>query len=382
MIRKPFEPRNDWREKCEEAGFSFHSMDGTYWDESVCYEFTSGEVDCLEAATEELHRLCLAACDQIVTRRRFAELAIPKEFAELLTDSWRNREASIYGRFDLSWDGEGPPKLLEYNADTPTALLESSVVQWHWLEDAKRSGRLDPGADQFNSLHEKLIERWAAAATELPDGTPVYFSCVKQNDEDLGNVEYLRDTAIQAGLRTAFIHVEDIGWNESRRQFIDIEDESIEVLFKLYPWEWLVRESFGANLLHRSTRFIEPPWKMMLSNKALLAILWEMFPDHENLLPSYLDPAPLHGAYVRKPIYSREGANISLRRDAGALATAGTYGAEGWVYQAYAPLARFDDVYAVIGAWIVGERAAGIGVREDDTPITKNTSRFVPHFFI
>jgi glutathionylspermidine synthase len=36
----------------------------------------------------------------------------------------------LYGRFDLAYRGDGPPKLLEYNADTPTALFEAAVVQW------------------------------------------------------------------------------------------------------------------------------------------------------------------------------------------------------------------------------------------------------------
>ena len=379
-------PRADWQRRCEDVGFYFHSLGGRYWEEAACYVLSGEEVDILEAAAEELQRLCLEACEHIVRTGRYGELAIPGPFSECVGDSWKRRDPSIFGRFDLAWDGKGQPKLLEYNADTPTALIEASVAQWFWLEDRKRlestaSGAIDASADQFNSLHEKLIERWRNMNGALGPKT-LYFACVRDHEEDYGNTHYLRDTAVQGGLATQFIFIEDIGWSADAACFVDLEGNAIEALFKLYPWEWLARERFGPHILEEPRSWIEPPWKMLLSNKAVLAILWELFPEHPNLLPCYFDAAPLAGIdYVRKPILAREGSNISLRRNAGALMTGGTYGKEGYVFQKYAPLARFEGNYAVIGAWIVDDRAAGIGIREDDSPITRNTSRFVPHYF-
>jgi glutathionylspermidine synthase len=375
MQREPIRPRADWRQKCEAVGFGYHTIDGTYWDESACYAFTADEIDEIEAAAFELHRICLEACDHVVAKRRFAEFAIPAEFQALVEQSWRDEEPSLFGRFDLAWDGTGEPRLLEYNADTPTALLEASVVQWHWMEEAK------PGSDQFNSIHERLIERWAAFRASVPREAPITFSCVKDSAEDLGNTEYLRDTAMQAGFGTEIVYVEDLGWDAGSRRFVNLRNEPIEALFKLYPWEWLVTESFGKHLLARPCRMIEPAWKMLLSNKAILPVLWQLFPNHPNLLPAYRDPAPIVGDYVRKPILSREGANVAIRRAGGALASEGTYGREGYVYQGYAPLFSAAGQHAVFGAWIVGDAACGLGVREDSSPITTNTSRFVPHYF-
>lgn len=381
MRREASEPRPNWRERCEEAGFAFHSMDGTYWDESACYAFSAGEVDRLEAVTEELHTLCLAAVEVVVREKRMAEFAIPEAFHAMVAESWQRRDPSLLGRFDFSWDGEGEPKLLEYNADTPTSLLEASVVQWHWLEDAR------PGADQFNSLHEKLIGRW----TELKgsqDARTLWFATVRDNEEDLGNTEYLRDTALQAGWDARPIFVEDLGWDEAGKSFVDLEDTPIERIFKLYPWEWMVREAFAPHLLLQTSHWIEPPWKMLLSNKALLAVLWELNYGHPNLLPAYFTASRFAGEYVKKPLLSREGANVTLNRRLGVVREPGGYGAEGWVYQGYAPLPGYEagtgtptKRYPVIGSWIVGDTAAGMGIREDDTPITRNTSRFVPHYF-
>ena len=85
--------------------------------------------------------------------------------------------------------------------------------------------------------------------------------------------------------------------------------------------------------------------------------------------------------YVRKPLYSREGANVSLVGPGLGQKTEGSYGEEGHVYQAYSALPVNDGQHAVIGSWVIAGQPAGIGVREDPTPITHNLSRFVPHYF-
>ncbi len=136
MERLDLTPRLNWREDCESVGFTYHSMDGVYWDEAHCYRFSAAQIDELEAATAALHELTLTAIEQIVTTDRFEQLAIPAAFADYVRASWRAKEPALAGRFDLAYDGVNPPKLLEYNADTPTALLEASVVQWRWLQQA------------------------------------------------------------------------------------------------------------------------------------------------------------------------------------------------------------------------------------------------------
>ena len=373
MQREARVPRIDWPQKVEALGFLFHSMDGVYWDERAAYRFTSGEIDTLEAATAELHARCLEAADRVIAKRDYARFAIPEPFHRLIEGSWADRDKSLYGRFDLSWDGTGEPRMLEYNADTPTALLEASVVQWYWLQEVL------PDADQFNSLHEKLIERWKSMRGALPVDGRVFFAGDPESAEDQGNLDYLRDTAVQAGLDARAIAIGDIGWDGAR--FVDLESRNIATLFKLYPWEWMVREEFGQYLAKGSMKVIEPAWKMLLSNKAILPVLWEMFPDHPNLLAASFEPGRFATDYVKKPLYSREGANVSITSGADTVETPGDYGAEGFIWQAYHELPRFDGNYTVIGSWVVGDEPAGIGIREDASPITRNSSRFVPHYF-
>jgi glutathionylspermidine synthase len=374
--REKIAPRKDWQAQLETVGFHFHSLDGSYWDESACYRFSAAEIDMLEEATIELHEMSLAGVKHMVDGRLYDRLAIEPWLAEYIAESWQTKAPSLYGRFDLRYDGMNSPKLLEYNADTPTSLIEAAVAQWNWLQQVR------PGADQFNSLHEKLIARWIAIRPALPGVSPVmHFTCVKESDEDLGNLEYLRDTAIQAGLDARHVYIEDIGWSAEQNAFVDLDGTPVRALFKLYPWEWMMRDEFGRNVPRARLTVIEPPWKLLLSCKAILAVLWELYPDHPNLLPAYVEPGRLGEKFVRKPFYSREGANVEIHGPRGVFAQPGTYGAEGYVYQAFASLPDFDGNYPVIGSWIIGDEPAGMGIREDVTPVTRNTSRFVPHYF-
>jgi len=361
--------REDWQSKVEGLGFYFHEMDGLpYWDESLFYQFTSDQIDHLEEVTQELYRMCRRLVEHVFDNGLAARMAIPDAFFQFAKESWLKGEPSIYGRFDLWWDGVSDPKLLEFNADTPTALFEASVVQYYWLQD------MFPEKDQFNSIHEKLMDVLGGKIRRFCSYETLYTSSVRDSLEDLTTTEYLRDVATQAGLRTEHIYIDDVGYDQDNRYFVDLANNRIRYMFKLYPWEWLVREEFAPHLLEKNITLLEPAWKMVLSNKAILPLLWEMYPGHRNLLPSYFEPPKSAGTFVEKPFFSREGEGIVVKAHfSGARPQA--------IYQEYRQLPAFSGNYPVIGSWIIGEEAAGIGIREDTSPITNNLSRFVPHAF-
>ena len=376
MRRRRIDPRPDWAERLEALGLTYHTHDdgAPYWREDACYVFPMAEIERLEAAVAELQAMCLEAAGHVLERGRFAEYGIPAAMAPVIRESWERDEVGVYGRFDLAWDGTGAPRLLEYNADTPTSLVEAAVAQWYWLEERF------PGRDQFNSLHERLVAAWRRAAGFLPAATVWFLH--QDTLEDQQTVAYLRDTADQAGLGTAQMLLEDLGWDGDKGVFCDLDGRPVRAAFKLYPWEFLAGDAFGAHLARqpRPCTFLEPAWKMLLSNKALLAILWELFPGHPLLLPAYLDGPRDLVAYVRKPILGREGANVELH-EGGRVTEArpGGYGAEGYVCQERAALADFDGFRPVLGAWVVDGEPAGLGIRESRSAITDNGSAFVPH---
>jgi len=363
------QPRPDWREQVERLGFAF--------------PLEEIERD-IEAPTNEIEQLCFAFIetaigdDEVLTR-----LAIPPAQWDFVRASWTGGQRNLYGRLDLAYDGHGPAKLLEYNADTPTALFETGVAQWDWLEQAMARGALPRGCDQFNSVHERLIA--AFAGLREPSPYRLHLTCVEGSAEDRGTVDYLQDCARQAGLDTRFTFVEEIGLLSDGR-FCDGSNVPIETLFKLYPWEWLFRERYAPSLAGSRCQFVEPPWKALLSNKGLLACLWEMEPGHPNLLPAFFEGDPrcatLSARTVRKPLYSREGANVTMTERGKVVdSDDGPYGAEGYVLQdAATNLFARDGNHAVLGSWLVASQACGLCLREDASPVTKNSSRFVPHY--
>jgi glutathionylspermidine synthase len=372
MRRVSLTPRPEWQKRVESVGLTFHTLDSgqPYWDESACYVFTAAEVDRIEAATYALNDICLKAVEHILRNNLWEEFQIPAGFVELIRKSWDDEEITLVGRFDLLLGAAGPPKLAEYNADTPTALLEAAVVQWYWLQD------IAPKSDQFNSLHERLLEAWRRVQAEI--GLPVTFTSVEGHIEDFLTVTYLRDTAMQAGLMTQYIPMSAVGWNAQRHCFTDLGERPLACVFKLYPWEWMMYEEFGRWLPGAKTRWLEPPWKALLSNKALLPLLWKLFPGHPNLLQSSWELLP--GRCVKKPALGREGANVTIIEDGQSVSsTDGEYGDGKFIFQQFQPTPTFDGRTVVVGSWMVNGYACGMGIREDDGVITTNLSRFIPH---
>ena len=383
MRRIAIAEREDWRDTATSHGFRFHTIAGEpYWDESAYYAFSLEQIERdIEAPTESVHAIAMQLVEEVIGSDALLErLAIPAAYHEFVRASWRDGEPHLYGRLDFAYDGHGPAKLYELNYDTPTSLYEAAFFQWVWLEQQVARGALPRGSDQFNAIQDALVEALGFIAPGL--AKPLYFSAVRDSLEDQGTVAYLRDCAQQAGIDTRLIAIEDIGLSQDGR-FTDLDDHVIRTLFKLYPVEYLFDERFGPALPGSGLQLIEPAWKAILANKGILPLLWERHPHHPNLLPArFVDDLaqPIETGWVRKPFFSREGTNVSIALPDGTLlASDGPDAAGPWIEQHYHALPDFDGNFPLIGSWVIADRAAGMGVREDRSRITQDTSRFVPH---
>jgi glutathionylspermidine synthase len=386
--------RPDLVQKAEAAGFTFHAMYGEpYWDEDTVYEFTLAQVENdIEDPATELHEMCRQAADHIVASEELMErLAIPRAHWHLVAESWQSDQPELYGRFDLIYDGHDPAKMIEYNADTPTALFESASFQWTWFEDMVASGALPPDSDQFNGIFEALTARFKHI---FPRDTNIHFTAIETLVEDYATVEMMAYAARAADMGAHFVNLEQIGITPAG-QFSDAEARVIGKLFKLYPWEDLLRDDFAAHLATAQCKFIEPAWKAVVSNKGLLPVLWRLFEGHPNLLPSFFADEIAAGSdavtraqdalargTVTKPIFGREGASVAIMRGNEMIeaSTEQDYADHPMIVQAYAEMPVFDGYRPIIGAWIVGKTCVGMGLREDRSRITQNLSRFKPHY--
>lgn len=400
MLRKPMTKRHDLADIAQAQGFRFAAMYGEdYWDETSAYMFRLDDVERrIEDPSTELHAMVRQAVDAIVRDEQLMDrMGIPHARWDFVRNSWLEGDKELYGRFDLVWDGtDAPAKMLEYNADTPTSLYEAGSFQWSWLEDMKARGQLPQEADQFNGLYEAMTERFRAL---FAPNTDIHFASGEGSEEDYGTVEFMAYTAREAGMGAHHVFTDAIGLSDTG-QLVDGEDRVIGALFKLHPWEDTLRADFSAHLASARCRFIEPAWKALVSNKGILPVLWEMYAGHPNLLPAFFQQdvdihAPAYrraasqGLFdqgrVTKPLFSREGASITISDAADRVLEASTnreYDHNPLIVQAYHPLPVFDGWRPIIGSWIVGETCVGMGIREDRALITQDMSRFKPHFIL
>ena len=370
MKRIQIAPRNNYKAKVQELGFHFSE---DYWVENAYYLFSKAEIATLEHATNECYSMYIAAVQHIIDNNLFHKLHIPEYIIPKIIKSWDNDDLSLYGRFDFAMQ-DGVPKLLEFNADTPTSLLEASLIQWYWKND------LFPQNDQFNSIHESLVESWKYIKAHYNiKNKRLHFACIQDAIEDEITTLYLLSTANEAGLDTSLFDISELVYDsEAKRFYTPCQQEVVEYLFKLYPYEWMFNEEFGEHL-DNNTLLFEPLWKSIMSNKYILKVISELFPDSPYILKC--DDFPLYtGSYCKKPIYSREGANIELVKDRRSIEqTGGEYGEEGFIYQELVEVEAQDGMYPIIGSWVIGGTSCGIGIRENVSRISDDMSFFAPH---
>ncbi len=394
MRRLAVAGRPDWVSLADGLGFTFHTSPAApYWVDDACYALTRRQVERdITAATADAVAMCARLLDRAAGDDEIlASLGIERQWWDGIRDSWLRAEGTLYGRFDLAYDGRGAARILEFNADVPGTLFESAHFQWHWFEALHADGAVPRAADQFNRLHEALVGAFRALAGQH---AILHVAASLDDAEERCLARYLCDCACQSGRAVDLIDIGDIGIGAAG-QWLDLDGRPITWLFKVYRWDLLLREPFARFLGgERAPQLVEPRWKMVLASKGILAWLWRMFPRHPNLLPTWFedDPAANPGqSYVTKPLFSNRGANVRIvspELPGGELSTGGPYGPERRVVQAYHRLPVFrsaagERVHAVLGSWVVAGRPEGLAVYEDTGPIVGHaTMRFVPHIVL
>lgn len=394
-----FYKRPDFAQQLEAIGMNYWNLPSgpeqlPYWQEGVCYTFTEAEIDRQQAVTQELHDMHIDCAERMITSGDYpAYFRLTDLEKSLIEQSWKNNEQSLYGRFDLAYDEQNRLKMFEYNGDTPVSILECSIGQWNYLEQNPELP--EELKIQYNLIDETLIETWQKRfnTTDL-----IHFAASGGfRHEDFGNLVYIMDTALRAGIRVKELQMEDIGTctefcnGNARQIFTDLQDEEILNIFKLYPWEWMTGENFGKGIVGTSTKWMEPAWKMLMSNKAMSIKLWADHTAHPNLLPSY-DFAPNNGKWAKKAIHGREGSNINVYeaecgkvfRDELAQGSHAVpeYDHWGYMYQEWFNIKPHDGYYPIIGSWVIGDKACGMSIREDKNLVTGMDAFFASHLFV
>lgn len=273
------------------------------------------------------------------------------------------------GRFDFMLDGNGQFKLIEYNAESALTLVETAKVQRAWLEKTTLGGQ------QFNALRESLVATWRSSGTAC-----AHVAWRPRHREVEATMRFLADTMREAGIATTLMALHCLGWDSRRGEFVDSEGRVVECCVKLYPWAWMLEERFAQHVSQSHCRFVEPAWRHMLGSKGLLVLLWEQFPGHPALLPAFDGGFSGEDSYVSKPLFGREGHNITIcsggrvRQQSG-----GDFDGMPVISQAFVASPDFDGRIPQFGIWMLEDRAVALGIRETDSLIVNGDSPFTPH---
>lgn len=377
----------------EEIGLSWHTdADGSSYISHELVQVREDEAEALYEAANTLYGMFVAAAEHVIERQRYLELGIPSNLVPLIEDSWARDDLHLYGRFDLAGGIDGLPiRLIEFNADTPTALFETSIVQWALL----KANGMDE-TRQFNNLHEMLGENFRRLITrdrpldefaERYAGEKLLFSSLGGLAEDERTVRYLQHVAHEAGFYTDFCFLHEAGFTADEGVF-NRDGQLADFWFRLYPWEDIAAEELEltrllAKMTRRGrTRVLNPAYTLLFQSKGMLVVLCELFPDSPYLPRAAFEPLP-GVAQVRKKLFGREGANMCLLSPAGEVLhrTDGPYGHHKDVYQERAGFAQDAQgrnyqagVFHVAEACALGFRRGG--------DILDNMSKFVGHIVV
>jgi glutathionylspermidine synthase len=374
----------------ESLGFIWHTdADETSYISDELVVISEDEAEAFYEAANTLYDMIIEAAEHVIVNNLFHEIGIPFNLVEMVKESWHSDvHWHLYGRFDLAGGLDGKPiKLLEFNADTPTALFETAIVQWAIL----KKNNLEE-EQQFNGLYEALIDNFKRLVTleedvstfeENYDGWNFLFTSVKGNTEEENTVRLLQHIATEAGFATEFAYIDEIEFSVDEGIFY--QDKNYELWFKLIPWEDIALEESDLAMLltniikNQKAIIFNPAYSLLFQSKGLLKILWDLFPNHPLLLETSFEPLS-NQKQVRKPVFGREGGSVSiLDENAKEIESiSGDYDNHKMVYQAYTQLVTDTQDNAYQAGVFYAYEACGLGFRKGGK-ILDNMSKFVGH---
>lgn len=380
-------------EKLEELGFTWHTDgDKSGYISDTLVKITQAEAEVYYEAVNEIYDMYAEAAQYVIDNELFFELGIPFNLIDAIKKSWESDvHWHIYGRFDLSGGIDSKAiKLLEFNADTPTALFETALLQWALL---KENGMDED--KQFNNVYDAIRENFRRLITlfddtelfdEKYDGWKILFSSIHGNDEEEATTKLLRQMATDAGFNTGFEYLQNVKFDDEG--IYDRDENQYEYWFKLYPWEDIaINEPELATTLttimqNQAAIILNPAYTLLFQSKGMLKILYDLFPDSPYLLKASFEP--LKGIkHVEKSVFGREGANVKIVGADGSVLSeqGGEYENHKKVYQEYADLPKDADGAKYQAGVFFAYEACGLGFRKGGE-IMNNMSKFVSHVIV
>jgi glutathionylspermidine synthase len=362
---------------------------GAYFPDDMVV-VTEAEVNAYQSAGDQLYDMFVEAGEHIIENELFEEMGIPENMERMIRQTWEDdRNLHVYGRFDLAGGVDGKPiKLLEFNADTPTALPETAVIQWAHL----LANKLDE-TRQYNHVYEAIRKNFMTLKTLNNDLEPtLLISTMGAIDEDDTNVEVLGEAAKEAGFLVAYADVSDVEFSGEEGIFAkDAQGDyhRFNFWFKLVPWEFIAYDEpelldlLDLIIGRRLAVVVNPPYTLLFQSKAILKVLWELYPDHPLLLATQYEPFTDRPC-VEKVLFGREGQNVRIFDKRGDVLDAmeGEYDEFDRVYQEFVELPKDEEGNVYQAGVFFAYESCGLGFRYSETLIIDDAASFSGHIVV
>lgn len=374
----------------DEIGFHWHTdRDGTDYIANELVSVTEEEAEAYYTAGNELYNMFTEAGEYVIENNLLHDLNIPPQLHDMIKMSWENDvHWHLYGRFDLAGGIDGLPiKLIEFNADTPTSLFETAIIQWATL----KANNMDEES-QFNTVFDSITDNFkrlimfegdTSEFSQHYDGWKILFSSVRGDNEEEQTVKFLQSCAIEAGFETGFSYLDEVQFDENEGVF-DSAGVNYEYWFKLYPWEDIAFEDGLCKTLElimqkQKAIILNPAYTLIFQSKMFLKVLYDLFPDSPYLLQT--DDKPLKNMkQVEKKAFGREGANTKIIDENGEVLAenGGEYENYKEIYQEFATFGKNANEDSYQAGLFFSYESCGLGFRKGGV-ILDNMSKFVSH---
>ena len=389
-----------WLNERDPLQLAYVEANGNFINKDPYQYFTiskSAEQELIKA-TNELHLMYLHATDKVLKDDSLLALFdIPKILWPRLRLSWqRRRHDMITGRMDFCMDERGL-KVYEYNADSASCHTEAGIV----LEQWKRHGYRGPGHNPGEDLFDELVGAWKHSRARP-------FVHIMQDADDAEenyHARFMQSALTKAGFESKVLFgLSELRW-DATGQLIDGDGRLVNCVWKTWAWETAIEQVREVSeteyaavpirtghpenevrlidvLLRPEVMVFEPFWTVIPGNKAILPVLWSLFPHHRYLLDTdfEINDELIETGYAIKPIAGRCGNNIDLisRHEELLDQTSGSFSEQKNVYQQLWCLPKVDGKYIQVCTFTVGGNYGGTCLRGDESLVIKKESDIEP----
>ncbi len=348
---------------------------------------TMEEVLAFEKAQDEIYRIFENELEELIRTKAFGFLNLPSKMIDLIIYTFQNKHQHLVGRFDFAGGIDGLPiKLLEFNADTPTMIPESSFVQDAFFDLNNMMGT------QYNSLEKDLEVFFNRLMISESKNHPSLIATSLGYPEDRAHAEFIMDIAGKEGFEIEYTDLENIEFSPGEGVFITTpegEYAQADYIYKMIPWEFICfEEPELLDILHDLilkdlVYVLNPAYTLVYQSKLFLDYVSQKH-NRPFFLKSSQDPSVFKGQkYVEKVSFGRLGENIRIFDEQSNIIeeTDGDFGHFDKVYQEFTHLYKdqFDEYYQ-LGLFNVNRIGSCMSFRRADKLIIDDDAEFIPHF--